>query len=376
MKLLIRLGIWGLNVIYFFHKCFPIKKQVAFISRQSDKTPLDFKMLREQINALYPDIHIVEHYRMIPGDIVGRLKYVFHLIGPQMHAYATSRVVVLDGYSIAASVLKHKKELKIVQMWHAMGSLKRFGYAAIGTGEGSSERLADMFKMHQNYDWILASSQKCIPALAKAFRNPEDKFIEMSLPRTDLLTDINYMTAERGKIQERYPDLSKKKNILYAPTFRKNEDMNDAVKSLIQKIDYTRYNLIVKLHPLVTESVDIGKAFLCEEFSALELLSVADLVVSDYSAFIFEAAVAGKDIAIYAFDLEEYKRNRGFLFDFEKEIPECICSNAVELTEMINEGIHNRAAWQEFGAKYVVHQTECTQTFAKFINALYNNKSY
>ena len=45
-----------------------------------------------------------------------------------MYYLATSKVCVLDGYCIPASILKHKKKLKIIQIWHASGAIKKFGY--------------------------------------------------------------------------------------------------------------------------------------------------------------------------------------------------------------------------------------------------------
>ena len=70
----------------------------------------------------------------------------------QMYHIATSKVVVLDGYCIAASVLNHKPDTKIVQMWHALGTIKKFGYQVLGTEEGSDPDVARIMRMHKNYD--------------------------------------------------------------------------------------------------------------------------------------------------------------------------------------------------------------------------------
>ena len=59
----------------------------------------------------------------------------------------------------------------------------------------------------------------------------------------------------------------------------------------------------------------------CEEFKALELLAVADFLVTDYSAIAVEGALAGVPTFYYVYDLPQYKRTTGLNIDLEKELP-------------------------------------------------------
>lgn len=374
MKIFAKIGIVFLNIIYCFYKLFPVKNQITFLSRQNNQISDDYRLLKEKLKEVAPYINIVEIYKMIPQSFIGKIGYGWNMIGKQMFTLATSKVVILDGYSIVVSILKHKKSLKVVQMWHAMGSLKCFGYAAIGSAEGSNTEIAKVFQMHKNYDYILASSEKCILPLARAFGNPADKFIVMSLPRTDLIKDKVFKMQMKECILKKYPEISGKKNILYAPTFRKNFEMVKAIEKLIDSIDYNKYNLIIKLHPLMKEKVDFGNALMLEEFTSLELLSIADYVITDYSAFIFEAALADVPIVSYAFDFDEYKRNRGFLIDFEKEIPSRVCKTAEEVTDLINHDRFDQDQIKQFAQKYITYHEGCTQMFANFLLSLYNGE--
>jgi CDP-glycerol glycerophosphotransferase len=53
-----------------------------------------------------------------------------------------------------------------------------------------------------------------------------------------------------------------------------------------------------------------------------ELYLAADVLVTDYSSSMFDFAVTGKPIVLYAYDLERYRdRLRGFTFDLETEGP-------------------------------------------------------
>lgn len=367
MNFIVRLGSVFLNVLYFFYKFIPCRKQIAFISRQSDVISMDFFLLKKKLKESAPEIKIVEQYKMIPQTVVGQIKYLFYLIGPLMYTLATSKVVVLDGYSVAVSVLKHKKSLKIVQMWHAMGSLKRFGYTAVDTKEGSKRKTAEIFRMHKNYDYILASSEVCIKPLAESFGNSPDKFIVFSLPRTDLITNIEFMEQKRKQIIKDYPEIKDKKNILYAPTFRKNADMIQAVRALIDCVDYEKYNLIIKLHPLVKSHVESLQALSIDKYNSLELLSVADYVVTDYSAFIFEAALARLPIFLYAFDYKEYNESRGFLIDYTNEMPGDICISAESVINNIEMTDFNLDRVERFANKYITCQEKCTEKLTSFL---------
>ncbi len=151
--------------------------------------------------------------------ILSRLGYCFHIL-KQMHHIATSKVVVLDSYCIGVSALKQRKSLTVIQMWHALGSLKKFGFSIVGEGEGRDRELADAFSMHRNYTYILTSSHQCIHNFAEAFGYDEDHVVVMSLPRVDKLTGWDFKEGCLRRIYEAYPEFRKKKVVVYAPTQR------------------------------------------------------------------------------------------------------------------------------------------------------------
>ena len=96
---------------------------------------------------------------MIPESLPGKIAYCFSIIG-DMYYLATSKVAIIDTYSITVSCLKHKKSLKVIQMWHALGALKKFGLQSVGTKEGRDEKISRAMCMHKNYDYVLAPSKK------------------------------------------------------------------------------------------------------------------------------------------------------------------------------------------------------------------------
>ena len=112
-----------MNLIYSVFKCRKTRNVISFISRQSETPSMDFRYLINEIKTNYPQYEVVVLCKMIPSGIGGKIRYVSEMFR-QMKVMAVSRVVVLDGYCILASMLSHKKDLKIVQIWHALHSLQ------------------------------------------------------------------------------------------------------------------------------------------------------------------------------------------------------------------------------------------------------------
>jgi CDP-ribitol ribitolphosphotransferase len=261
---------------------------------------------------------------------------------------------VLDSYCIPVSLLRHKKELTVVQMWHAIGLLKKAGYSILDKEEGRGSSLADLMHMHENYDIVLAGSEACRKPMSEVFGCPPDRIRIHPLPRVDALMSAAYAERKRSEIRERYPELSAKQTILYVPTMRGDEgELQKKLDELIGAVDYDRYHLIVKPHPLSRLKVSGGKALTCDGFSSEELLFAADCVVSDYSGMVFEALAAGKKEYFYAFDYDDYAKKRGWFIDYREEIPGDLLHTGAEVAAAIDAGEFDAAAGWAFFDAYV-----------------------
>ena len=107
----------------------------------------------------------------------------------EMYHLATSRACITDSYMAAISVLRHKPSLTVVQMWHALGAIKRFGLASLDTEEGRSSRFAAAMRMHQGYDWVIAGGTRMVQPFAEAFGVDPSHVLPIGTPRVDLLLD-------------------------------------------------------------------------------------------------------------------------------------------------------------------------------------------
>lgn len=356
-----------LNGFYAFHKLCPVKQQVVIISRQSDEPSLDIRLLAKELENRQ-DIQVKILCRTLGSGLFSKIKYLFHMIGPQMHAMASSKVVVLDSYCIAASILRHRKGLSVIQMWHAMGGFKKFGYSILDQREGSRAWLAEAMRMHKNYTCVLASSEESIQFLGEAFGYGRETFRILPLPRTDLLRDPAYMERKAQEIKAAIPSLSQeKKTILYAPTFRKTQQGRSGILDLVNAVDDRAYNFIAALHPLMEQEQLPEKVITTDRFSTLELLSICDYFITDYSAMIYEAALAEKPIFLYAYDLWDYTGNRGFYIDYEKDLPGKPYTDARELVQAIETDQYDLEETRAFAQRYVAAGGQCASKLADLI---------
>lgn len=372
MKILVlKVGIFFLKFIYFFIKFFKTEKKITFISRQSNEITLDYQLLSDKLREVHPDYKIV----ILTKKIDNKLLYILHMF-KQMYHIATSKVVILDSYCIAISVLNHKKTLKVIQIWHAVGSMKKFGYAMIGKEEGSTKEIANVMKMHKNYDCIIISSKNFIKDFIEGFNVDESIIKEIPLPRVDLLLNENYKQEIRSKLYEKLPILKEKKNILYCGTFRKNEPNNSKnIDDLLKEIDFSKYNFLYKPHPFNKITSDDPR--IIKDFSStFEALMVADYVICDYSSIIYEAGLLNLPVYIYAYDYDEYFKKRELNFDMKNEIPTLFTKNPRKIIEKIESNDFDYNAFRDFTYKNVTipNNISCTDALVSLIDSYLGDK--
>ncbi|MCR5667043.1 MAG: CDP-glycerol glycerophosphotransferase family protein [Eubacterium sp.] len=360
-----------MQILYSLYKLRPVRNQILIVSRQSNQPSIDIRLLEERLHQTMPNYTVKVMCRYSKSAASLDVPYIRYVMGPLMKAFATSKVVVLDGYCIPASMLKHRPQLKIIQMWHAMGCFKKFGFATVGEEGGYTPEFAKMMHMHENYDYVFTSSETCKKAFAEAFHVSEEKMKVMPLPRMDFIRDERYVKECRQRIIETYPQLDDGKAvILYAPTFRKDADNEGFIRDFAKACDLEKYHLVVKPHPII-KGITLGQGIICDyKFQSIEMLSVCDYVVSDYSAFVLEAALANKPIFRYVPDEEEYLQRRGFFTDIRTQWPGCREADADALMQAIEQDRFDLSEVKTFAQKYVQTNVQATKQIASFIQEL------
>lgn len=348
---IIRFGVYIgkilLNVIYFFMKLFPAKNKITMLSRQSDKVNIDFELIEREIREKTDKVQIKMLCKVIRKDMKSRVLYCFYILKCMYHI-ATSKVCILDGYSIPISILKHRKELEIIQIWHASGAIKKFGYQALNKKEGRGNGVAKLMDMHKNYSYVMAPSKITGEIFSEAFGVSEDKIIINALPRIDYLLESN--TEKEKQFYKEYPRYKDKEIILYVPTFRKDKENN--AQELINNIKSNKYSLIIKPHPLDKTQINY-KYKVDKKYSTYDLLKIADYIITDYSAVAFEACILEKPVYFYVYDIDEYEKIRGLNIDLFKEMNNCTSTHIKKIINSIEKEEYDFEELKNFKTKYM-----------------------
>src|SRR5262249_30245417 len=119
-----------------------------------------------------------------------------NMLGAAWHALrsgyylAAARLFVVDDYYFPMYVIRPRPGTTFVQVWHACGAFKKFGYSVLDKGFGAGEEYVRSVPIHANYDLCLVSAARFAPFYAEAFHTPIARFsATLGIPRTDLFFD-------------------------------------------------------------------------------------------------------------------------------------------------------------------------------------------
>lgn len=329
--IILEAAILCMKIIYAPLRLLGIQNKITYISRQSDNPSLDFLLLKEEVERRDKNIKNVILARKITGGRKSAVTYPFHMIC-QMYHLATSRYVIVDGYCIVASMLPHKAGTKVIQIWHASSAIKKFGYQTLDKPSGSSTKMAEKMRMHRNYDYVFASSRITASHFCEGFNVPEEKIRLIGMPHYSILKEPGNDAA----MEEAYPELKNKPNIMYMPTFRKGKDVE--IQPLIDNFDFDRYNLIARLHPLETVDKSDPRVIYDRRFTINDWIKKADVIIADYSSLIVECAWLRKKMFFYLYDCEEYFEDPGVNIDYEQQgLMEIAFRDAAEMNSFLEK---------------------------------------
>lgn len=336
--------------------------RILFLSRQSNIAPMDFQLLQKCLLIKDSALKFITISSRIEPGIVSKIKFLYSL-RISIRELARCKVCVLDAYWPAVSLLDHRPEQTVIQLWHAAGKIKQSGYRTLGKPDGRDQKIAEILRMHRNYDLVISGNPKWNPYYCDSFHVSEDVLRNLGLPRMDAL--LKYEEPIRHQIFKAHPDLQGKPLILYAPTFRRTQ--SDDWKRLIDVMDTDRYNIVIKSHPNQILEDAPGTIHL-DDFTTRQLLTAADYVITDYSSIALEAAALRKKTYYYLYDHESYCRTNGVNVDLEKEMPGCVFYDAESLNQAIESGKYEMDVLDAYRKRNLPENLgHCTEDIADLI---------
>lgn len=257
--------------------------------------------------------------------------------------YAKAGYVIVADYFMPLYFNHPRKETKVIQAWHAGGAFKKWGYASIDNSWGQCRKMLKLFPIHGVYTHVLVTSPQVIKNYAEALNVAENCIYPLGMSRTDVFFQPSFIESAKNKLHEHFPQIGSRKVILYAPTFRDSKE-----KEFNNKLDFeylyaqlkNEYVIIIKLHPFSgTLTVpDAYSSFIFKVSSFLkidEALCASDVLLSDYSSLVFEYALLERPIIFFAYDLEDYIKERGLFYQYEDFVPGPIARTNAQIVKHI-----------------------------------------
>lgn len=235
-------------------------------------------------------------------------------------------------YSFGKYPIKPSNNQMVVNLWHGM-PLKK-----IGNLENGMENIDYNF-----FTKVVSSSDLFTPIMKAAFNANDEQMLLVGNIRNDELFEEE-----------------KDKNIIWMPTYRNSNNYHDSQDAIIFSLDDNEfriinkllleyeYHLYIKLHPLEESHFKFKNNYLnihmlsedaiSQHYGTLyKFLGTTSALITDYSSVFLDYYLLNRPVAFTINDYEEYKKNRGFVFDDVKSLMAGpTVSNFDDLLEFLN----------------------------------------
>jgi len=280
---------------------------------------------------------------------------------------ATCKYVFLDDVLNYTEFMDTVPGQQIIQLWHACGAYKRFGFAR-PDGENGGVRVS---KGHRKYTAAIVSAEEIRSCYAEGFDIPVNRIHATGIPRTDVFFDETYKRQATERILTKYPSIADKKKILFAPTYRGTRiadatyDFDQLDPAALLESLGEGYALLFKWHPAMAGNLAKGAPYPYETYldgvSCLDvsdddihdLMLASDMMITDYSSAIFEYLLTDKPVIYYVYDMEKYADARGLFFNFEAYLYGETARNQEELVQAVKAENLMEDKRQQFRDKFM-----------------------
>ncbi len=334
------------------------EKTVLFLTEQSETLGDNLQAVYEKLKARGEGYKLLTSCRSVRTKSYGK-QSTLRLLS----LMAQSGVILIDDHVPILDWLMLGEDTKLIQLWHAGVGFKATGYSRWG----HSGAVGPM-SCHRQISLATVSSLQIRRIFSELWGIADEKVIPCGIPRMDAFLDPEITTAKREKLLNNYPICKDKKVILLAPTYR-GRSKKDAHYPF-DKIDFPAlrdvanrcgYVVLCKMHPWVKERDYVPKE--CRDViletdpqaSINDLFLITDLLITDYSSNLFEFSVLQRPMLFYAFDEEEYGKDRGFHRPYRENAPGKVVAEFKELLSAIESGSFEAEKLEEYVRRHFDH---------------------
>ncbi|WP_236058667.1 CDP-glycerol glycerophosphotransferase family protein [Planococcus glaciei] len=272
---------------------------------------------------------------------------------------ATAKYVFVDDYVAVLSAVRFRENVKCIQLWHAAGAVKKFGWSDPETSRRSERAKARFQKVYNQFHYIPVGSQKMADIFAESFHLGPKHFLYTGVPKTDVYFDTASKALASSKVKRKYPIIEGKKTVLYAPTFRKdtlhNMELQLDMEEMLEKLGED-FVILVRLHPAVLRSSKLPNHSRIISVSGYphiyELLIASDFLVTDYSSIPVEFSLLRKKMIFFTYDSDSYSSTHGLWTEDPSYFPGPVVKTTAGVIEHILDADIDYDAINQFNQRW------------------------
>ncbi len=316
---------------FYFRKCGGNPKYIADYILSQDKGYIVYWAISKDVNtnSLNPKYSLVKHTSF---------SFLIAL-------YSSRYIITNYRNDPMESFFVKKKDQKYIMTWHGSTPLKKVEKDAI---ERLDEKYVKVAKLDsQNCDLMLSNCLFFTNLIKQSFWY-NGEILEKGIPCNDILFNTGQRINAIKKVKTFYHIANNDMIVLYAPTFRNNDNTIDPYRInwnlIIPALEITfkrRVTVMVRLHPNIAGMVDTSPLVnYPQTFDATfypdmqELLCSMDLFITDYSSTMFDSMLMDKPCILYALDKDKY--DRGFYFSLDS-LPFPLATNEIDFLSKIKD---------------------------------------
>lgn len=225
----------------------------------------------------------------------------------------------------------HGKDTILLQTWHGT-PLKTLGVDIKNvTMPGTTTEKYHRNFTHDTKKWtyLVSPNEYSTNIFESAFQKNLTSMINSGYPRNDIL--YNYTENDIHKIKDKVGVPQDKKVVLYAPTWRDNQNAGQGNYFINLQLDLDKIKnafgdnviVLIRAHYLISKNLDLSQytdiAIDVSNYQDInDLYLISDVLITDYSSVFFDFANLRRPMIFFAYDWEEYGgETRGFYFDYQ-----------------------------------------------------------
>ena len=306
----------------------------------------------KHIWVINPEISDIKS--VIPDDLRNKVTFVER--GSIENVDAMLRAKYLITNSTFDSYFVKRKGQVYINTWHGT-PLKFMGFDIPGYVNHSQNVLRNFMMT----DYLLSPNEHTSKIFIESYKlkgTYPGEILESGYPRIDFT--LNSKPLDVGRKISRFGVRFKDELplLLFSPTW-KGTSVNKAEDDIEQVIQETlllveefsnQYNVLVKVHPFIFSKVKederIQPYLVSDLIDANEVLSLTDILVTDYSSIFFDFLVTKKPIIFYSWDKDLYEETRGMYLEND-DLPGPTAENIPDLIELIKQVDTNKVEYKE-----------------------------